>query len=103
MSGRLTSKDNTVFVTGPVLVSLVGGIGDDDNASTPTSALDCSSSSKDLANAATQKGDISKKVPAYEMQFPANDMMLGGDMSNKRCAHELQFLAKDMMSGREEI
>ena len=42
---------------------------------------------------------ISKKGPAYEMQFPANDMMSGEDMSHKRSAHELQFPAKDMMSG----
>ena len=68
---------------GPVLVSLVGGIGDYTYASAPTSALDRSSSSEDLEISAAKKGDISEKRPAYEMQFPANDIMSGGDMSYK--------------------
>ena len=88
-----------VFVTGPVPVSLVGGIGDDADTSAPTLALDRSSSSEDLAITAVHRGDISEKRPAYEMQFPANDMMSGGDMLDKRSAHELQFPANDMMSG----
>ena len=86
-SGRSTWKDNAVFVTGPVLVSLVGGIGDDANAFAPTSALDRSSSSEDLAIAAAHRGDISKKGTAYIMQFPANNMMSGGDMSHKKDLH----------------
>ena len=57
-SGRLTSKDNAVFVTGLVLVSLVGGIGYDADVSAPTSDLDRSSSSKDLATAAAHRGYI---------------------------------------------
>ena len=86
-------------VTGPVLVLLVGGIGYYANASAPFSALDCSSSFVDMTIAAVHRGDISEKVPAYKMQFPANDMISGGDMSHKRSAHELQFPANDMMSG----
>ena len=54
-SGRSTSKENAVFVTGPVPVSLVGGIGYDADASAPTLALDRSSSSEDLATAAAHR------------------------------------------------
>ena len=78
-SRRLTSKNNTVFVTEPVPVSLVGGIGDDADASAPTLAFDRSYSSKDMAIAAAQIGDILEKGLAYEMQFPANNMMSGGE------------------------
>ena len=88
-----------VFLTGPVPVSLVGGIGDEAESSAPTSDLDRLTSSEDLAIAAAHRGDISEKGPTYEMQFPANDIMAGGDMSHKRSAHELQFPANDMMSG----
>ena len=101
MYERSTSKDNAVFVTGPIPVSSVGGIGDDADASAPTSALDRFSSSEDLAIAAAQRGGISEKGPAYEMHLPANDMMSGRDMSHKRSAHRLQFPANDMMSGGE--
>ena len=56
-----------VFVTGPVPVSLVVGIGDDIDASAPTSALDHSSSSKDMEIAAAQRKDILEKGPAYKI------------------------------------
>ena len=46
-----------------------------------------------------RRRDISKKGPAHEMQFPANDMMSDGDISYKISAHELEFPANDMMSG----
>ena len=85
-------------MTGPVPVLLVGGIGYYANASAPLSTLDFSSSFVDMTIAAVHRGDISEKVPAYKMQFPANDMISGGDMSQKRSAHELQFPANDMMS-----
>ena len=88
-------------MTGLVLVSLVGGIVDDANASAPTSALDRSSSSKDLVIAAAHRGDILEKGSACEIRFPAKDMMSGGDMLHKISAHELHFPANDMMSGRE--
>ena len=55
-SGRSTSNNNTVFVTGPVPVSLDGGVGYDADASYPTSALDRSSSYEDLATAAAHGG-----------------------------------------------
>ena len=61
-SGRSASKDNAVFVTGPVPVSLARGIVYDANASAPTSALDRSSSSKDLTTAAAQKGYIEERT-----------------------------------------
>ena len=80
---------------------MFGGIEDGANTSAPTSVLDRSSSSEDLTIAAAHRGDISERGTAYEMQFPANDMMSGGDMSHKRSAHEVQFPANDMMSGGE--
>ena len=52
------------------------------------------SSSEDLEIDAAKK-----KGPAYEMQFPANDVMSGGDMSQKISANELQFPTNDMTSG----
>ena len=55
-SGRPASKDNAVFVTGLVPVSLVGGIVYEAEASTHTSALDRSSSYEDLATVAAYGG-----------------------------------------------
>ena len=80
---------------------MVGGVGDDADASAPTLDFDRLSSSEDLVIAAAQRGGILEKGPAYEMQFPANNMMSGGDISHKRSAHELQFPANNMMVGGE--
>ena len=61
-SGRLTSKDNVVFLTGPVPVLLVGGIGYDADASAPTLALDHSTSSEDLLTAAAHQGNTGERT-----------------------------------------